>query len=42
MLSGAVVGGLSAYAGSAIASSGITGANTLGIMGSSLSNSIGT
>lgn len=42
MLGGAVVGGLSGWAGSAIASSGISMANTLGIAGSSLINSTGT
>ena len=42
MLGGAVAGGLSAYVGGVIAGSGITGSNTLGVMGSSLTNSVGT
>jgi len=42
MLGGAVAGGLSGYVGGAIAASGIPMANTLGIMGASLTNSVGT
>lgn len=42
MLGGAVVGGLSGYVGGAIAASEIPMANTLGIMGASLTNSVGT
>ncbi|HLP04355.1 MAG TPA: RHS repeat-associated core domain-containing protein [Paludibacter sp.] len=42
MLGGAIVGGISGYAGWAIAGSGIPMANTAGIAGSSLINSIGT
>ena len=42
MLSGTVVGGLSGYVGRAIAASEIPMANTLGIMGASLTNSVGT
>ena len=42
MLGGAVVGGLSGYVGGVIAASEIPMANTLGIMGASLTNSFGT
>jgi len=42
MLGGALAGGLSAYVGWTIAGSGIYGSNTLSIMGSSLTNSVGT
>jgi hypothetical protein len=42
MLGGAVVGGVSGYAGWAIAGSGIPMANTAAIAGSSLINSVGT
>jgi len=42
MLGGALAGGLSGYVGYAIVGTGVTGANTLGIMGSSLTNSLGT
>ena len=42
MAGGLVVGGLSGYVGGAIAASEIPMANTLGIMGASLTNSIGT
>ncbi|MCF8387876.1 MAG: RHS repeat-associated core domain-containing protein, partial [Bacteroidales bacterium] len=42
MLGGAIVGGLSGYVGGAIASAEIPMSNTLGIAGSSLTNSIGT
>lgn len=42
MLGGAVVGGVSGYAGWAIAGSGIPMANTAAIAGSSLANSVGT
>lgn len=42
MLGGVVVGGISGWAGGAIASSGIPMANTLGIMSSSLIYSVGT
>jgi hypothetical protein len=42
MLGGAVVGGLSGYVGGAIAAAEIPMANTLGIMGASVTNSLGT
>jgi len=42
MAGGAIVGGLSGYVGGAIAASEIPMANTLGIAGASLTNSIGT
>ena len=42
MISGAVVGGASGYAGWAVAGSGIPMANTLGIMAGSFTNSVGT
>jgi len=42
MLGGAVVGGLSAGVGSVISTSGVPFANTLAIMGGSLTNSVGT
>lgn len=42
MAGGAIVGGISGGMGGAIVSSGVPMANTLGIMGSSLTNSIGT
>ena len=42
MLAGSAVGGLSAYVGSAIATSGIAAAQTISIAGSSLTNSFGT
>lgn len=42
MICGGIVGGLSAGVGSAIAGSGVVGANTLAIAGSSLVNSLGT
>ena len=42
MLGGAVVGGISGYAGWAVAGSGIPMANTAGIAAASLTNSIGT
>ncbi|MDR2410568.1 MAG: hypothetical protein LBE13_20995 [Bacteroidales bacterium] len=42
MLGGAVVGGASGYLGWAVAGSGIPMANTLGIMSSSFTNSVGT
>ena len=42
MLGGAIVGGVSGYAGWAIAGSGIPMANTAAIAGSSLINSVGT
>ena len=42
MFGGAVVGGLAAWAGGAIAASGIPMANTLGVMSASLINSVGT
>ncbi len=42
MLGGAVVGGLSGYVGGAIAAAEIPMANTLGIAGASLTNSVGT
>ena len=42
MLGGATVGGVSGYAGWAIASSGLPMANTVAITGSSLINSVGT
>ncbi len=42
MLGGAVVGGLSGYVGGAVAAADIPMANTLGIAGASLTNSVGT
>ena len=42
MLGGAVAGGLSGYVGGAIAASEVPMANTLGIAGASLTNSVGT
>lgn len=42
IVAGGIVGGLSGYVGVAIAASGIPFANTLGIAGASLTNSIGT
>jgi hypothetical protein len=42
MLGGAIVGGVSGYIGGAIAASDIPMANTLGIMGASFTNSVGT